>query len=68
MIGREDFELIEEYELMGEKRFRLRLRGTNIVFNVAASSREEAVERALELAKRMEIDKVVDKLRSLFES
>ncbi len=68
MIGREDFELIEEYELMGEKRFRLRLRATNIVFNVSASSLDEAIEKAVEMAKRMEIDKVVDKLRGLFES
>ncbi len=66
MLTRDDFEVIEEYELLGEKRFRVRLKGTNIVFNVSASSKEEAVERALELARRLEVDKVVDKLRGLF--
>ena len=68
MIGREDFELVEEYMLEGEKRFRLRLRGTNIVFNVAASNLDEAIDKAMELAKRLEIEKVLDKLRGLFES
>ncbi len=67
-MDKQDFEVIEEYELLGEKRFRVRLRKTNIVFNVAASTRDEAVERALELARRLEIEKVLDKLRSLFES
>ncbi len=68
MISKDDFEVIEEYELMGEKRFRLRLRGTNIVFNVAAEDREKAVEKALELARRLEIEKVIDKIRSFFEA
>ena len=68
MISKDDFEVIEEYELMGEKRFRLRLRGTNIVFNVAAEDREKAVEKALEIARRLEIEKVVDKIRSFFEA
>ncbi len=66
MLSRDDFEVIEEYELLGEKRFRVRLKGTNIVFNVSASSKDEAVERALELARRLEVDKVIDKLRGLF--
>ena len=68
MISKDDFEVIEEYELMGEKRFRLRLRGTNIVFNVAAEDREKAVEKALEIARRLEIEKVIDKIRSFFEA
>ena len=65
-MTREDFEVIEEYELMGEKRFRVRLRGTNIVFNVSASNRDEAIAKALEMAKNLEIERVVEKLRSLF--
>ena len=53
---------------MGEKRFRVRLKGTNIVFNVAANDAKDAVERAAELARKLEIDKVLEKIRSLFES
>ena len=68
MISKDDFEVIEEYELMGEKRFRLRLKGTNIVFNVAADNRDKAVEKALEIARRLEIEKVIDKIREFFES
>ncbi|AEM38837.1 hypothetical protein Pyrfu_0968 [Pyrolobus fumarii 1A] len=68
MIGANDFEVIEEYELMGEKRFRVRLKGTNIVFNVAANDAKDAVERAVELARKLEIDKVLEKIRNLFES
>jgi len=67
-VDKQDFEVIEEYELMGEKRFRVRLKQTNLVFNVAASSREEAIEKALNIARSLEIEKVLDKLRSLFES
>jgi hypothetical protein len=44
-----EFEVVETYELFAEKRYVLRLKGTNITVNVAASSAQEAIERAKKL-------------------
>jgi len=59
----EDFELIEEYELLGEKRYRLRVKDTNIIINVAASSPEEAVRKAIQVAERVKLDTFLEKIR-----
>ena len=58
-----ELELLEEYELLGEKRWRFLVKGTQIVINVAAGSREEAERKALELAKSVGIDKLVKLMR-----
>ncbi|MGC9071096.1 MAG: hypothetical protein ACP5HK_00130 [Acidilobus sp.] len=44
-----EFEVVEEYFLNGEHRFRLKVRGTNLVVNVAAASAEEAASKAASL-------------------
>jgi hypothetical protein len=54
-----ELELIEEYELMGEKRFRFQVKGANIVINVAAENVEEARKKALELARDVGVDVVL---------
>ena len=59
----DDLEVIEEYELEGVKRFRLRVRGTILVVNVAASSVEEAKTKAINIIKSMELDKVLSRLK-----
>ena len=59
----DDLEVIEEYELEGVKRFRLRVRGTILVVNVAASSVEEAKAKAVNIIKSMELDKVLSRLK-----
>ncbi|NPA05140.1 MAG: hypothetical protein GXO09_03480 [Crenarchaeota archaeon] len=59
----EDLEIVEEYELLGEKRYRLRVKGTNIVINVAASTPEEAVKKALQVAERVQLDTFLEKLK-----
>jgi hypothetical protein len=41
-----EFEIVEEYFLNGEHRFRLKLKGTNIIVNVVAETPEEAASRA----------------------
>ncbi|MEM3714937.1 MAG: hypothetical protein QXF82_08330 [Nitrososphaeria archaeon] len=46
-------EVIEEILVKGNKRYRIRLVNTNITFNVSASSPEDAVERATELALKL---------------
>jgi len=44
-----EFEVVETYELFAEKRYVLKIKGTNIKINVAASSAKEAMEKAREL-------------------
>ncbi|MEM2020774.1 MAG: hypothetical protein QXP80_00915 [Zestosphaera sp.] len=43
-------EVVEEIEVEGGKRYRVKLLNTNITFNVSAGSSEEAVKKAAELA------------------
>jgi len=59
----EDLEVIERYEQLGETRFRVRVRGTILVVNVAANSEDEAKSKALELLERMGLDNVLEALR-----
>lgn len=61
MAGDYDLEIIEEYVLLGEKRFRVRVKGSQIVVNVTAGSREEALEKARMILERVGADKVLKK-------
>ncbi len=63
MAEKIELEFIEEYELLGEKRFRFQVKGTSIVINVAAKTREEAERKAYELAKSVGVDEVLKVLR-----
>ncbi|BAN90767.1 hypothetical protein [Aeropyrum camini] len=54
-----EFEILESYVLFGERRFRVRERGSGIVFNVAASNDEEALNKAREMFKRIKADRVL---------
>ncbi len=49
-IKREQLEVIEVYRFLGEKVYRVRIRDTNIVFNIQADSSEEALDKALKMA------------------
>ncbi|HIH90318.1 hypothetical protein [Ignicoccus hospitalis] len=40
-----ELEVLESYELFAEKRFVIRLKGTNIKFNVSAHNEDEAVRK-----------------------
>ncbi len=50
---------VYRYEGFPEKRIRLRLVGTNIVFNVVADSVDEAVEKALRVIKHLKLQRLV---------
>ncbi|MEM2283703.1 MAG: hypothetical protein QXL29_03730 [Zestosphaera sp.] len=52
-MGKPALEVVEEILVEGGKRYRIRLVNTNITFNVSASSPEEAVEKAAELALKL---------------
>ncbi|MCE4620348.1 MAG: hypothetical protein F7C33_04915 [Desulfurococcales archaeon] len=54
-----ELEIIEEYLLEGEKRYKVRVKGTRIILNVSASSPEEALEKASRL-----YEKISGKLRT----
>ncbi len=44
-----EFELVEEYYYAGQHRFRLKVRGTSVIINVAANNLDEATEKAFEM-------------------
>ncbi len=48
-----DLELIDEYVYMGEKRYRFKIKNTNIVINVRAENPEEGANKAIELLKKI---------------
>ena len=58
-----ELEDVETYELLGEKRYRIRVKGTIVYVNVAANSEEEAKKKAIEMLKSMELDKVLKELK-----
>jgi hypothetical protein len=58
-----ELEVVEEYVLLGEKRFRVRVKGTKLYVNVAAGSREEALEKARSILEKVSADKVLKGLR-----
>jgi hypothetical protein len=50
---RGDFEVVEEYVQHGRRRFRVLYKRTNVVFNVAAESVDEALDKARRMAERV---------------
>lgn len=48
---RREFELVEEYEVDGRRRFRLYYKPKRIILNVEARDREEAERRAEKIVK-----------------
>ncbi len=54
-----ELEIVEKYELLGEKRYRLRIRGTSIYLNIAANNEEEAINKANKMIRELSLDKLV---------
>ncbi len=50
-----DLEIIEEYIIEGQRRYRIRLKGTNIVVNVEAQNDEEALRKVAELMVKLKM-------------
>ncbi|MEM1641309.1 MAG: hypothetical protein QXJ16_00090 [Desulfurococcaceae archaeon] len=66
MISRNELKVIEVYELFNEKRYRIRVEGTNIVINVSATSEEEALRKALSILAQANLDKdSLERIRSI---
>lgn len=49
-------ELIEEYIIDGERRFKLRIKETDLVFNVSGDNLEEAVKKTTSMIKSLKLD------------
>ncbi len=56
-LEKRDLVIVEEYSFLGQQRYRVQVKGTNIVFNVEADNPEKALEKALELAQRIGLTK-----------
>lgn len=48
-----DLEVIEEYYQIGMKRYRVKVRDSNIIFNVSAESESEAIEKARRMLEKI---------------
>ena len=54
-----ELEIVEKYELLGEKRYRVRIKGTSIYLNVAANNEQEAINKANKMIRELSLDKLV---------
>ncbi|MCD6301527.1 MAG: hypothetical protein J7L82_05595 [Staphylothermus sp.] len=64
MLSKSHFKILESYVFMGDTRYRVVISGTNIIFNVKASSDEEAINKAYELAQKMGLnDNIVENIK-----
>lgn len=48
-----ELEIVESYKLIGEPRFRVKVKNTKMVINVYAMNEEEALKRAKEILKSL---------------
>jgi hypothetical protein len=50
-----ELEVVEEYVIDGVHRFKLKVKGSNIVFNVSAENLEEAVRKVIDMMKSLKL-------------
>ncbi len=56
-------EILEKYELLGEMRYRVRIKNTKIILNVTATSDNEALKKAKELINEIKLHEVIDQYK-----
>jgi len=56
-------EILEKYELLGEMRYRIRIKNTKIILNVTATSDNEALKKAKELINEIKLHEVIDQYK-----
>lgn len=65
LLNKSHFRIIESYVFLGDTRYRVAIMGTNIIFNVKASSEDEAIEKAYSLAVKMGLtDNIVEDIKN----
>jgi len=62
MSSKIELELIEEYVYAGERRFRFRIKGTNIILNVEAEDVESGLKKAADMIRKL---KIIERLKEL---
>ena len=64
MLSKTHFKILESYVFMGDTRYRVVIYGTNIIFNIKASSEEDAINKAYELAQKMGLnDNIIEDIK-----
>ncbi|MCC6010842.1 MAG: hypothetical protein LM556_00375 [Desulfurococcaceae archaeon] len=63
MVSKNDLSVLEEYVFQGEKRYRVCVKGTNIVVNVKAGDEKDAIMKALQIL--VQVGLTDDSLREL---
>ncbi len=63
-MAKYEFDILEEYNLNGEHRYRLKVRGYDVLINVAANNVEEAIAKATAMLDKVRVEKY---LRSMKE-
>ncbi|MEM1627947.1 MAG: hypothetical protein QXP02_00105 [Desulfurococcaceae archaeon] len=68
MVSKKDLVVIDKYAFFNELRFKICVKGTNIVLNIGASSEEEAMDKALTILSNIGLDdESLEHLRKLIE-
>jgi len=62
MSSKIELELVEEYIYAGERRFRFRIKGTNIILNVEAEDIESGLKKAVDMVRKL---KIIERLKEL---
>ncbi|MEM4671258.1 MAG: hypothetical protein QXJ84_02680, partial [Desulfurococcaceae archaeon] len=66
MVSKSDLKIVEVYELLGEVRYRICVKGTNILVNVNSASEEDAFEKAIGILVQAGLDdESLEKLRKI---
>lgn len=69
VVSKRDLVIVEKYVFLGSERYRVSVTGTNIIINVKASSDEEALEKALEIAEKIKLtESALEKLRKIVKT
>jgi len=66
MVSRNDLMVLKEYDFYGEKRYRICVKGTNIVINVKAHDEKDALIKALQILQQVGLtEETLSELRNL---
>jgi hypothetical protein len=66
MVSRNDLTILEEYNFYGEKRYRVCVKGTNIVINVKANDEKDALTKTLQILEQVGLtEEALSELRNI---
>ncbi|MEM4718415.1 MAG: hypothetical protein QXE81_06660 [Desulfurococcaceae archaeon] len=69
MVSRNDLKVVEKYDLLGDMRYRICVKGTNIIVNVSGYSDEEAINKALDILLKAGLnDDSLERIRNMSSS